>query len=188
MKLYIISAIIIAFIFAFPYLKAGIRRIRLYIKLMVLCARNNARLYLVNPLSIFAFNHGKCSDMYIETQYEILSIKLFGITGHLAHLVFHGDRKYTVKKSLPLFGRWGTTLNLSFQSKETLLPVYKFDRKFKKEWDFKTLRKILLLNPTPLEIESTMMGNDKFLGNGSYVYDMELFSYNGLKRIINNEK
>ena len=87
-----------------------------------------------------------------------------------------------------MFGRWGTTLNLSFQSKETLLPVYKFDRKFKKEWDFKTLRKILLLNPTPLEIESTMMGNDKFLGNGSYVYDMELFSYNGLKRIINNEK
>ena len=130
MNFYIGFAIAVILIFTFPYLKCAVKRIVLYIKLKIHCAKNNAKLYLVHPLSLFAFNHGKGCDLYIETGREILSVKLFGVTGYLAHLIFHNERKYTIRKSLPLFGRWGTSLDLTFQSKETALPVYNFTRRF----------------------------------------------------------
>ena len=163
-----------------------VKRLILIIKLKKLCRKSNAKLYLTHPFSLFSGIHGKNCNLYIETQYEIMSVKLFGLGDKPYYITFMPDRRYTVTRFFIVPGARGV-FNQPIVSKEKNIPRYRFDYKFKSEWNFKTFRKILLINPVSMDHKVRNKSSWKYLCNGDFLYDIETYSYNGLKRIIEKE-
>jgi hypothetical protein len=183
MKLLLFIAIIVSIILAFPYARFIFKRFVLIVKLKNLCIKNNAKLYINNLLSPFSSIHNTKCDLYIETQYEILSIKLFGINAKPYYITFKPDRKYQITRFFIVPGVRGSLVT-PFDSKDFQLPVYKFDHKIKKQWKFKTLRKILLINPVSMDFKVNSPNSQGYLCDGDFINGMEAFSYQGLKKKI----
>ncbi len=184
MDFYIALVIILTLLLGYPYFRFFIKRIVLLIKLIIICKRNNAKLYFTHPFAVFSMRKRKRCDLYIETKYEILSVKLFGVPGRLCFFTFKPERKYFITRYLVIPSTRGGALTTPFNSKDKAIPKYTFDYKFKNKWSFKTFRKILLVHPISLDNKFQTERSSKYLCNGDFIYDMEIFSYNGLKNII----
>lgn len=62
MKLLIFAVLIAAVIYLLPYIRVGIRRIMLAIKLSSLCERTGVRLYKTHQLWLFGGSRGRACD------------------------------------------------------------------------------------------------------------------------------
>lgn len=184
MDFYIALVVILTLLLGYPYLRFFIKRVILLIKLIVLCKRNNAKLHFTHLFPVISKQKRKNCDLYIETQYEILSLKLFGTPGRLYFLTFKPERKYFITRYLVIPSTRGGALTTPFNGKDKTVPKYTFDYKFKNQWSFKTFRKILLIHPVSLDNKFQAERSSRYLCNGDFLYDMEVFSYNGLKHII----
>lgn len=183
MEFYIFFLALVTLIVISKPLRFIFKRTALIIKLKNLCRKNNAKLYFTNPLSPFSGIKRKNCDLYIETQYEILSIKLFGLGDKPYYITIMPERKYSVTRFFIIPGARGV-FNQPITSKDRVFPNYKFDHRFKKEWNYKTLRKILLINPISMDYKVSSERSKGYLCNGDVICGMEAFSYSGIKSII----
>ncbi len=125
-----------------------------------------------------AGRHGAACDFHIETETEIFFVKLFGVKYKKSVLVFTYKSKYYFTSLRFYFLRQTT------DSKEQGFNDYDFRKEFRKEWESKTPRRILLVNPVCCKIMYRQAhAPAKELCGGDIVHDYEIAS---LPRLISD--
>ena len=178
MKFLFVLCFLCILIFLFPHLRIFIKRIILGIRIKKLCRRRG---YTFLPAHSFPFlgqNNGKRYDFSIETETEVLCVKLFAAKHKHAVLKFHDrNRLYSFQNSLWLFGRWGTALCMPLDTKLRSLPDTDFFDVYTPTAAHKRQISILLIHPRCHEIHgSSEDGSKRILAVGDTVYRMRLES------------
>ena len=121
-------------------------------------------------------NNDNC-DLYVETDNVIFSVKLFEVLKHNSTLVFKANGTYLKRTRRPI--AYSGFSNIDSKSKP--VKEYNFKYKFKSEWEIKTPKNILLLNPVCKEIvyqknngAETILGSGDVI-NGMYIYALSRF-------------
>lgn len=176
MKTILLLCILAILILIYPYARIFVKRILLGIRIKNLCRRKG---YHFSPAHAFAFlasNHVSSYDFYIETDSEVLCVKLFAAKHKKSILKFtHGNRLYCFTNSLWLFSRWGQA-TMAYDSKLYSLPVYN-KVTVPQNAEGKKQTNVLLIHPKCHEIHGIPKeGQKRILAAGDTVYDMRLES------------
>ena len=100
---------------------------------------------LTKPYSSLFYSSGQ-TDTRIETEYDVFEIMFFPTNGKYKRVMFYSDGKLAIIFSPIPLGKFGTIIGLKPRIKRR-------DIEFKTDYSGdKTIHKILLLNPVPLEI------------------------------------
>ena len=146
------------------------------IKIKFMCIKKGYRLY---PTHLFWFLGSKLSkkcDLYIETENQVYAIKLFGTPRRVSELHIKENGEYFIRSFLGLFG-FGGACAFSIDSKIRIMPIYDFRYKYREEWNIKTPKNVLLVNPVPMEIRRhPNYGREVIVGAGETINGMEIYS------------
>ena len=134
--------------FCFPYIRCFLKRLSLLSKIKNACREKGYRLQGTHPFWFLGGKSGKRCDCTIETAEEVLAIKLFGMPRRRRVLVFTEKREYLTRLLVGMI----LLIRDSFDSKANQLPEYDFTCVNKEASDDKKLRKLLLVNPVPMEM------------------------------------
>ena len=178
MKIFFASAILIWMIILYPHCRIIFKRLLLKNKITSLCRRKGYRLIPTHSFPFLGQNNDKSFDFYIETPTHLMRVKLFAAKHKHAVLKLHDqNRLYSFTNGLWLFGRWGTTIHMPFDTKLRALPdtdsfdVYLPDAEQKKQTH------ILLIYPKCFEIHGVCEdGTKRPLAVGDTVRGMRLES------------
>ena len=138
---------IVAACVGFPYVRYIGKRFNCFCKIKRACKSNAYRLQGLHRLWFLGGNHRKTFDCTIETEEELLVIKLFGVVRSKRVLLFTADRKYYTRAFSGVL-LWFVE---SFDSSAKLIPEYEFSGD--EVVNGKKVRKILLVNPVPLDMQ-----------------------------------
>lgn len=167
----------IAFFALIPFIRCFIKRLKCAVKLKGLCRRRGYQIYPTHPLWFFGSKHGRRCDLYVETPNEVFAIKLFGIPRRLTVLVMREDGKYFIRRYLAFLSNNGLGIRFPINGKAKPMPAYDFRYRYRDEWEIKTPRHILLVNPIPMEfLRQPQNGRETSVGAGELVYGMEIDS------------
>lgn len=176
MEFWIIVAAAAALIFGYPYIRCFFKRLILAAKLKAVCRRHGFGLYGTHFLWFFGVRRGRSCDFRIETKEEILSVKLFGASRRATILLFTEDGKYFVRSFIAFVGVSSYFRNSIDGIMRKTVP-YDFRRGFRDEWEIKSPKNILLVNPVCHEIRwKARNGAEKILGAGEPVNGAEIYS------------
>ena len=139
---------IVIIILCIPYIRLFLKRLSLLSKLKNACREKGYRLQGMHPFWFLGGKSGKRCDCSIETAEEVLAIKLFGMPRRRRVLVFTEKREYFTRILVGML----LLIRESFDSKAKQLPEYDFTCVNKEALDDKKIRKILLVNPVPMEM------------------------------------
>lgn len=160
----------------FNIFRCFLKRLSCARKIVSICKKKDFRLY---PTHICWFLGGKCSqkcDIYIETANEVFAIKLFGIPRRHTVLVFKENGEFSIRSFIDIVS-YGSIIQHPIDSKTRQMPAYDFRHKYKSEWEIKTPRRVLLVNPVSMEFRrQTQYGNEMIIGAGEIVNGMEIDS------------
>lgn len=177
--------------FCVPYIRCLFKRLNLLFKIKKICREKGHRLLGTHSFWFLGGKNGNCCDCTIETAEEVLAIKLFGMPRRKRVLVFTEKREYFTRILVGML----LLIRESFDSKAKPFPEYDFAYAYanKAASDDKKLRKILLINPVPMEMllqaergkESKLSpfpmeniqkenGKERILSPGDELYGMEL--------------
>ena len=172
---------IIAVIALFPYICFLFKRLISVGKIKRICRNQGYIIHPTHPLWFLGSkNRNKC-DFYIETANEVFAIKFFGMPSRLSILIIKENRDYFIRKYIVLLSKFAGTHFPVFDRKPKPLPIYDFRYQYKNEWESKTQRTILLVNPDPMEIRQLPQhGSEVSLGAGDMIYGMEIDSLSRL--------
>ena len=134
--------------FCFPYIRCFFKRLTLRFKIMGVCREKG---YRVQGMHVFWFlggRNGKNCDCMIETANEIFAIKLFGMPRRKRILVFTEKKEYFTRIVAGVL----LLIKEAFDGKARTFPEYDFACVNNKVSGDKKLRKILLVNPVPMEM------------------------------------
>lgn len=151
-------------------LRFYLKRIKLIVKIKRVCKEKNYKLIKTSAFSLFKGRKLKDEcDFYIKTEKELLSVKLLGTHRKGKVLVFFMDeycfRLYTrCRYSRSLMGE--PTFSDGIKRKT---PKINFEYGLNFENDL-PLRKILLLNPAPLRVETS---SNEYNGKGTEYCDTD---------------
>lgn len=134
--------------FCFPYIRCFFKRLSLLSKIKNACREKGYRLQGMHPFWFLGGKNGKRCDCTIETAEEVLAIKLFGMPRRKRVLVFTEKREYFTRILVGML----LLIRESFDSKAKPFPEYDFTCVNKEASDDKKLRKLLLVNPVPMEM------------------------------------
>ena len=134
--------------FCFPYIRCFLKRLSLLSKIKNACREKGYRLQGTHPFWFLGGKSGKRCDCTIETAEEVIAIKLFGMPRRRRVLVFTEKREYFTRILVGML----LLIRESFDSKAKQLPEYDFTCADYKASDDKKFRKILLVNPVPMEM------------------------------------
>lgn len=134
--------------FCFPYIRCFFKRLSLLSKLKNACLEKGYRLQRTHPFWFLGGRNGKRCDCTIETAEEVLAIKLFGMPRRKRVLVFTEKREYFTRILVGML----LLIRETFDGKARQLPEYDFTCVNKEVSGEKKLRKILLVNPVPMEM------------------------------------
>ena len=176
MKLLIYASFIAVFLWLFPYFRILLKRISLYIRIKKACRYKGWLLLHCHAFPFFASNHAPGCDFCIETDIEIICVKLFATKHKNSILKFTPrNQMYYFTHSLPLFSRWGQT-RMTYDSKLHTLPTYDFKTNVT-HISNKKQTNILLIHPKCYEIHGCSDdGTKHILAVGDTVYGMRLES------------
>lgn len=179
---------IIAVIIAIPFVRFFIKRILLFFKLKNVCKKHGAVIIPAKKLWIFGLRRGKSCDLHIETEKEVLSVKLFQMLRRSStlHLTDEGEF-YCEHCIIMLFGRYGGSHAITYKTKPGKIPDYDFSSKLPKIE--KPQRKLLLVNPicSSTYIHSKGRLNGKNADVGEKIGEAELYALKALINLISNE-
>lgn len=176
MKFWVALIGILAIFLIFPYIRCFNRRLVCKKKIEKLCKKKDYRIHTTHPLWFLGNKHSKINDLYIETINEVFAIKLFGVPNHLSVLVIKDNGEYYIRRYLGLLS-YGSASRLSVNGKPRPMPVYNFRYKYKDEWEIKTPRHILLVNPVSMEFRrQPSYGSEIIVDAGDIVNGMEIDS------------
>ena len=178
MKILLAVAILIWVIVLYPHFRIICKRLLLKNKIKSLCRRRG---YTFLPTHSFPFlgqKNGKRYDFSIETETEVLCVKLFAAKHKHSVLKFHDqNRMYSFTSGLWLFGRWGTVLHMPFNEKLRPLPDTDFFDIYIPTASTKQQTKILLIHPKCFEIHGCASdGTGRVLAVGDSLRGMRLES------------
>lgn len=165
-----------------PYLRWFIKRIIMVIKIKKICRRKNFCLYKTHMFWFLGRAWGQSCDFYIETPTQILSIKLFETLHHNSIVIFTDNGKYFVRRFIGFVANSGAAIRIPIDGRKRNCQLYDFRRDFRMDWEVKTPKNILLINPICHEIRKIQNhGEDIILGAGEFINGMEIQS---LSRLI----
>ncbi len=182
MEFWFILFLIFLFILILPYIRSIIKRVSMVCKLKNVCKKQRLKLYPTHLFWMLGSRHGSACDFYIEGKSVIYSVKLFGVTCRSPILVFTEAREYYFRYLIVFISY--SVLSYSFNGKKKKFKDYDFRKKFRTEWEIKTPRNILLINPVCREIRyQTDRSEERIVGGGEFIYNCEIES---LSRLISD--
>jgi len=134
--------------FCFPYIRCFFKRLNLLFKIKRVCKAKGYLFCGTHGLWVLGGKLGKKCDCYIETTEELFAIKLFGMPRRRRVLVFTEKKEYFTRILVGML----LLIRDTFDSKAKPLPEYDFSVKSNAASNEKKLRKILLINPVPMEM------------------------------------
>jgi hypothetical protein len=167
---------IIAFIVLFPYIRCVFKRLTCMGKIKKLCRRKGYQTHETHPFWFLGNKHQKKCDLYIETANEVFAIKLFGMPRRRTVLLFKQNGEYFIR-SFIAFASYGSVMRFPMNGNPKAMPAYDFRYKYKDDWEIKTPRHILLVNPVSMEFRhQSQNGHETIVGAGELVNGMEIHS------------
>lgn len=183
MEVWLLVIGIVTLYLGYPYARCFFKRLSLRSKVMKKCREKGYFLQGTHAFWFLGGKYGKKCDVYIETEKELLAIKLFGMPRRRRVLFFTENNYFFIRR---FFGHMSMTGGFAFSliekvdSKEELIPEYDFDCKCKPVAEGKPLRKMLLVNPVPEAIHmKEKKGTDYVMNLGDMVSGMELMNLSG---------
>ena len=134
--------------FCFPYIRCFFKRLSLRSKIKSVCRKKGYRLQGTHTLWFLGGRNGKKCDCTIETEEEVFAIKLFGMPRRKRILVFTEQKEYFARIVVGVL----LLLKEAFDGNAKPFPEYDFTCVNKEVSGGKKLRKILLVNPVPMEM------------------------------------
>ena len=166
----------VAFVAFFPYIRCFFKRLKCAGKIINLCRGKNYKIHATHPLWFLGSKYAKKCDLYIETANEVFAIKLFGMSRRLSILVLKENGEYFIRSFIALIS-YGGGIRFPINGKTKTMPVYDFRYKYRDEWEIKTPRRILLVNPVSMEFHrQPQHGSEVIVGAGDIVNGMEIDS------------
>ncbi len=175
--------------FCFPYIRCLFKRLSLFSKIKNVCKEKGYRLQGTHSFWYLGGKNGKRCNCIIETTEEIFAIKLFGVPRRRRVLVFTENKEYFKRILVGAL----LLIHEAFDGKAKRFPEYDFTLADKMTAGEKKLRKILLVNPVPMEMlyqkergtenklsafpmENVIKDNDKecVLNPGDELYGLEV--------------
>lgn len=189
MDFLIIIGAVVAFFAIYPFARYLFKRISLAVRLKRACKKRGARLIYTHPLWLLGGRRGKGCDLHIETDSEIISVKLFQMLRRSSSLHLNSSGQYQCEHLvLALFGRIGGSSSLTFKTKPRHLPYYDFSKGLSKT--DKPQKRLLLIHPvcSSFFIQSKETGkgeNEAYIGYE--IGNCELYSLSPLIRYLDKE-
>ena len=186
-KIYIIVIIVLlaASPLIFFALRFLIKRTVMTVRIKRFCRRQDARLVKCNPFWWLGGKNGGGCDFYIETEKDIFAIKLFGAMRRQSNLCFTWDGRFLIRSFVGIVGGTGQVI-YTLNGKKKPLPAYDFRYRFENGWELKNPHQILLVHPVCMEIRYVeRSGDERILGTGEFIGDMEIQTLSGLLGMIN---
>ena len=172
---YVLIGIVALFIL-FPYIRCFFKRLICMAKIKRVCREKGYRLHATHPFWFLGSKHAKKCDLHIETATEVFSVKLFGMPRRLTVLVIQENGEYFIRSFVALIS-YGGGVRFPIDGKGKSMPVYNFRYKYRDEWEIKTPRRILLVNPVSMEFRrQPRHGSEVIVGAGDIVNGMEIDS------------
>ena len=134
--------------FCVPYIHYFFKRLSLFFKIKGICREKGYRLQGTHAFWFLGDKSGKCCDCTIETAEEVFAIKLFGMPRRRRVLVFTEKKEYFTR----ILAGMLLLIREAFDSKARPFPEYDFAMNGNEAPSNKKLRKILLINPVPMEM------------------------------------
>lgn len=165
-----------SFLFIYRFVRFFCKRLILWRRLKNICKKRNFQLFAENRRVLLAKRDLSPCDFHIVTRNTVFSVKLFGVAGKRSKLFFREDGTYHIRN------RWlpGT--------KQKKLPGFNFRAGYRYEWELKTPRKILLLNPTCTGVfRESRNGKHHPLNPYEQLFGMEIHTLTSLLNTIGEE-
>ncbi len=134
--------------FCFPYIRCFFKRLYLHSKIKGICREKGYRLQGTHAFWFLGGKNGTCCDCTIEAADEVFAIKLFGMPRRKRILVFTEKKEYFTR----ILAGMLLLVREAFDSKARTFPEYDFAMNGNEAPSNKKLRKILLINPVPMEM------------------------------------
>ena len=134
--------------FCIPYIRCFFKRLKLHSKIKKVCRGKGYHLQGTHSFWFLGGKNGNRCDCTIETEEEVFAIKLFGVPRRKRILIFTEKKEFFTR----IFAGMLLLIRETFDSNERLVPEYDFAMKSKDAPSNKKLRKILLINPVPMEM------------------------------------
>lgn len=181
MEFWLAVAGIVLLFLSIPYFRCFFKRLNCRNRIKSAC-REKGYTFRRNHMAWFlGGRNGKKCDCYVETDKEIFAIKLFGMLRKRRVLVFLVDGGCFIRRFICVDLR----IQYSLDGKEREFPIYDFDYTYKMEAEEKTIRKVLLMNPVPMEMRMRARnGKETIVSPGDKVYDLEIYNLSGLLNVL----
>jgi hypothetical protein len=171
---------IVAIIVLFPYIRCFVKRLSCAGKIKKLCREKGYEMHAAHPLWFLGGKRGSKCDLYVETANEVFAVKLFGMPRRRSVLIFKENGEYFIRRFIG-FSSYGSAIRYPIDGRSRHLPQYDFRYKYRDEWEIKTPRHILLVNPISMEIRrQPKNGAEVIVGAGDTVNGMEIESLSRL--------
>ena len=165
-----------AFIALLPYIRCFIKRLIFRSKIKKACINKGYQLHTTHAFWYLGSKYSKKCDLYIETDNDVFSVKLFGMPNRRAVLVLKENGEFFIRRFF-LMTYYISIVLWSINSKDKKLPAYDFKYAYKDEWENKVFNKILLVNPVGMQFRYVSnKGVETMVQNGEYVNDMKVIS------------
>ena len=176
MDFWYVSTGVVALIVLFPYIRCFFKRLICMGKIKKVCHNKGYKLYVTHPVWFHCSKHSKKCDIYIETANELYAIKLIGMPRRLSILVLKENGEYFIRSFISMTPYCGV-IHFPINGKPNPMPAYDFRYKYKDEWEIKTPRPVLLINPVSKEFRrQPQHGSEVIVGAGDIVNGMEIDS------------
>ena len=186
MEFWLIILAVVAFFAILPFVRLVFKRISMVIKLKKACKKCGAKLIPTRKLWFFGGRKCKSCDFHVETEKEIISVKLFQMLRRSSSLHFTKNEEYYCEHCvIMLFGRYGGSHSITVKTKPRLIPDYDFS--YKLPQTDKPKRKLLLINPvcTSFFIHSKEKHHEQGRADiGDRLGDIELYALKPLIRYL----
>lgn len=175
---------IAALIILLPYIRLLFKRLTCMRKLKKLCRKKGHHLHATHPLWFLGDKRSQNCDLYIETASEVYAVKLFGLPRKRSALIIKENGDYMIRNHIAMLSHGGGYI-APFDSKSKPMPAYDFRYHYQDEWEIKTPRQILLVNPTAMEIRRLQQhGREVIAETGDIIGGMELFTLSHLLKAL----
>ena len=179
-----VVGVVILFV-SLPYIRCFFKRLNCSIKIKNVCNEKGYTFHKNHVLWFLGGKNGKQCECYIETDKEVLSIKLFGVSKKRRVLVFLENGGYFLRRFVYVELR----IQYAFDGKVKEFPTCDFDYECEVLTEGKPIRKVLLMNPVPMEMRMQARNSkETIISPGDKVYDLEIYNLSGLLKELREVK
>ena len=104
MEVWLLVIGIVALCLSYPYFRCFFKRLSLRSKVNKMCRDKGYSLQGTHRFWFFGGKYGKKYDCYIETEDELIAIKLFGMSRHKRVLFFTENNEFFIRRYFQFHG------------------------------------------------------------------------------------